>query len=84
MLGSVHFSVSPGSITDIPILLQNRGDEADTFRLNVRGLPEGWILTNSTLTNLSPNESLEIELTLRVPRSPQAALQTPTPSRRPT
>ncbi|HKG55467.1 MAG TPA: hypothetical protein VKB04_14485, partial [Anaerolineales bacterium] len=73
MLGSVHFSVSPGSITDIPILLQNRGDEADTFRLNVRGLPEGWILTNSTLTNLSPNESLEIQLTLRVPRSPQAA-----------
>jgi Tol biopolymer transport system component len=73
MLGSVHFSVSPGSITDIPILLQNRGDEADTFRLNVRGLPEGWILTNSTLTNLLPNESLEIQLTLRVPRSPQAA-----------
>jgi Tol biopolymer transport system component len=73
MLGSVHFSVSPGSITDIPILLQNRGEEADTFRLSVRGLPEGWILTNSTLTNLSPNESLEIQLTLRVPRSSQAA-----------
>ena len=73
MLGSVHFSVSPGSITDISILLQNRGEEADTFRLSVRGLPEGWILTNSTLTNLSPNESLEIQLTLRVPRSPQAA-----------
>src|SRR5689334_23177901 len=39
MLGSVHFSVSPGSMLDIPILLQNRGDEEDTFRLSVRGFP---------------------------------------------
>ena len=73
MLGSVHFSVSPGSIIDIPILLQNRGDEEDSFRLNVRGLPESWIATSSTLTRLTPNESAEIQLTLRVPRSPQAA-----------
>ena len=72
MLGSVHFSVSPGSIIDIPILLQNRGDEEDTFRLNVRGLPESWVASNSTLTRLWPNDSLEIQLTLRVPRSPQA------------
>src|ERR1041385_5067535 len=72
MLGSVHFAVSPGSITDIPILLQNRGDEADTFRLNVRGLPENWVSTNATNTRLEPNESLEIQLTLQVPRSPDA------------
>src|SRR5919198_1788331 len=43
MLGSVQFAVSPGSILDIPILLQNRGEEEDSFRLNVRGLPESWI-----------------------------------------
>lgn len=73
MLGSVHFSASPGSILDIPILLQNRGEEKDTFRLQVRGLPESWVYTNSTLTTLAPNETLEIQLTLRVPRSPQAA-----------
>jgi hypothetical protein len=72
MLGSVHFSVTPGSIIDIPILLQNHGNEEDTFRLNVRGLPESWIATNSTLTTLEPNASAEIELTLRVPRSAEA------------
>jgi uncharacterized membrane protein len=73
MLGSLHFSASPGSILDIPILLQNRGEAEDGFRLHVRGLPEGWVSTNSTVTTLGSNESSEIRFTLRVPRSPEAA-----------
>jgi uncharacterized membrane protein len=73
MLGSLHFSASPGSLIDIPILLQNRGDEKDGFRLHVRGLPEGWVSINSTITTLGPNESSELHFTLRVPRSSEAA-----------
>ena len=73
MLGSVHFSVSPGSMIELPILLQNRGDVEDTFRVNVRGLPEGWVSINSNQIMLEPNESQEIQLTLQIPRSPQAA-----------
>ncbi|HSB66694.1 MAG TPA: hypothetical protein VLD65_08945, partial [Anaerolineales bacterium] len=73
MLGSLHFSASPGSVIEIPILLQNRGEEKDSFRLHVRGLPEGWVSTNSTITALEPNESSEVLFTLRVPRSPEAA-----------
>jgi hypothetical protein len=72
MIGSIHFSVNPGSIIDIPILLENRGEEEDTFRLNVIGLPENWISTNSTITRLEPNTSMEIQLTLQIPRSYQA------------
>jgi Tol biopolymer transport system component len=72
MLGSLHFSASPGSIIDIPILLQNRGEEKDSFRLQVRGLPEGWVSTNSTITTLEPKESSEIHFSLRVPRLPEA------------
>ncbi len=72
MLGSLHFSASPGSIIDIPILLQNGGEEKDSFRLRVRGLPESWVSSNSTVTTLGPKESVEIKLTLRIPRSPQA------------
>ena len=72
MLGSVHFSVSPGSIIEIPILLQNRGAEEDSFRLNVTGLPPTWISTNSTVTRLDPDASAEIQLSLQIPRSPQA------------
>jgi Tol biopolymer transport system component len=72
MLGTIHFAATPGSSIDIPILLQNRGDEEDGFRLNVSGLPSNWVQTNSTLTRLEPNAVTEIELTLNIPRSPQA------------
>ena len=73
MLGSIHFAITPGTNIDIPILLQNRGDELDSFRLSVTGLPANWISTNSTLTRLEPNASVEIQLTIQVPRSPEAA-----------
>jgi WD40-like Beta Propeller Repeat/Bacterial TSP3 repeat len=72
MLASVHFSVTPGTSIDIPILLQNRGDEEDSFRLSITDLPVPWVSSNSTLTRLEPNASAEIQLTLQVPRSPQA------------
>ena len=73
MLGSIHFAMTPGTSIDIAILLQNRGDEEDSFRLNITGLPAHWVSTNSTLTRLEPKASAEIQLTLQVPRSPQAA-----------
>ena len=72
-LGSIQFAVTPGTGIDIPVLLQNRGEEEDVFRLSVTGLPPLWISSNSTLTRLEPNSSTEIVLTLQVPRSPQAA-----------
>src|SRR5512145_945155 len=46
MLGAVQFSVAPGTSIDIPILLQNRGDEEDGFRLNITGIPAHWITTS--------------------------------------
>ena len=72
LLGSVHYAVMPGSSVTVPILLQNRGAEEDSFRLNVTGLPPNWVTTNSMITALEPNTSAEIQLTLQVPRSPQA------------
>ncbi|RPJ23577.1 MAG: hypothetical protein EHM33_20480, partial [Chloroflexi bacterium] len=74
MLDSIHFSVSPGSSSlHIPILLQNRGLEEDSFRLSVEGIPANWISTNSALTRLEPSTSREILLTIHVPRASQAA-----------
>src|SRR5215211_7736628 len=72
MLGAIHYSVTPGTGIEIPILLQNRGDEEDSFRLHVTGLPAGWVSSNSMITRLEPNTSAEIQLTLQVPRSSQA------------
>ncbi|HXQ34233.1 MAG TPA: hypothetical protein VN843_09485, partial [Anaerolineales bacterium] len=72
MLGSLHFSVIPGSTVHIPILLQNRGLQEDTFRLTVSGIPANWISTNSPMTTLEPSVSKEVMVTVHVPRSPQA------------
>jgi TolB protein len=72
MLDSVHFSISPGSSINIPVLLQNRGLKEDSFQLSVKGIPANWVSTNSTLTRLEPSSSKEIRLTIRAPRSPEA------------
>lgn len=71
-LGAIEFAVTPGNSLEIPMLLQNRGEETDSFRLDVSGLPATWVSSNSTLTRLEPNTTVEIQLTLQVPRSPQA------------
>jgi len=72
MLGATHFSVFPGSTIHIPILLQNRGSQADNFRLHITGIPANWISTNSALTILEPAESKEVIVTVHTPRAPQA------------
>jgi uncharacterized membrane protein len=73
LLGSLQYPIVPGSTVHIPILLQNRGLEEDTFRLTIAGIPSNWISTNSALTRLEPSASKEVMVTVHVPRSPQAA-----------
>jgi Tol biopolymer transport system component len=74
MLGSIHFSVVPGSSITIPVFLQNNGPKEDAFQLSMEGIPANWISTNALFTKLGPSESQEIEFTLRVPRSPEAGV----------
>jgi Tol biopolymer transport system component len=70
LLGSIHFSVAPGSTITIPILLQNRGLDDDSYQLSIDGLPPTWISTNSTVTRLDPSASQEIQVSIFVPRAP--------------
>jgi Tol biopolymer transport system component len=74
MLGSIYFSVVPGSSVTIPILLQNNGLKEDVFQLSIEGIPANWISTNALFTKLGPSESQEIEFTLLVPRSSEAGV----------
>ncbi|MFT3894480.1 MAG: DUF5050 domain-containing protein [Anaerolineales bacterium] len=70
LLGSVHFSVAPGSSITIPILLRNRALEEDSYQLSIEGLPPTWISTNSTVTRLDASADQEIHVTIFVPRAP--------------
>ena len=72
MLGSIHFSVAPGSNIHIPVILQNRGTVDDSFQLIVKGIPASWVSTNSALTKLEASKSKEVQLTIRAPHSPEA------------
>ena len=74
MLGSIYFSVVPGSSITIPVLLQNNGLKEDVFQLSIDGIPANWISTNAVFTKLGSSENQEIEFTLRVPRSPEAGV----------
>jgi hypothetical protein len=72
MLSSIQFSISPGSSITIPVHLQNRGLEEDSFRLTIEGIPAGWISTNSVITQMEPSSIKEIQITIRAPRSAEA------------
>ena len=73
-LGSIYFSVTPGSSITIPVLLQNHGLQDDVFQLSIEGLPANWISTNAIFTKLQPSESQEIEFAIYVPHSPEAGV----------
>lgn len=73
-LGSIYFSVTPGSSVTIPVLLQNHGLNQDTFQVSVDDIPTNWITTNTLFTKLEPSRSKEIELTIHVPRSAEAGV----------
>ena len=73
-LGSIYFSVAPGSSVTVPVLLQNHGLKEDVFQLTVEGIPANWISTNALFTKLEPAGSQEIEFSVRVPRSAEAGV----------
>ncbi len=73
-LGSIYFSVAPGSSVTVPVLLQNHGLKEDAFQLNIEGIPASWISTNAVVTTLQASGSHEIEFTIQVPHSPEAGV----------
>ena len=72
MMDSVQFSVSPGSMATVPVLLLNQGLEADSFRLRVTGIPVNWISTRTPKVRLEPGEKKEVEFSIQPPHSPSS------------
>ena len=71
LLTSVQYSVAPGDNIVVPVMLVNRGLEADTLRLNVKGISSLWISTVTPDARLAPAESREIEFKISIPRASQ-------------
>ena len=72
MIGAINFPVMPGSSVSIPLLLENRGISADSFRFNITGIPRNWVSTTSSVIRLAAGESKEMMFTINLPRSSAA------------
>jgi Tol biopolymer transport system component len=72
-LSHVQFVVTPGNRIVVPLLLQNRGLAADTFRLEVKGLPAAWLALPEALNRLDPGEQKGIEFSIFPPRAPESS-----------
>ncbi len=72
LVDSVQFTVAPGSSTTFTLVLANNGLTPDTLRMQVEGIPMGWVSTSSPVTKLEPGEKREIPITLHPPRAPES------------
>ncbi len=72
LIGAIDFPVTPGSSVSIPLLLENRGISADSFRFNISGIPRSWVSTTSSVIQLAAGESKEMIFTINLPRSSTA------------
>ncbi|GAB3248674.1 hypothetical protein GCM10027456_20880 [Kineosporia babensis] len=67
MLDSARVRVGPGGQERIPVLVQNRGQRHETFRVEVIGLPEGWWQLQPSEIELSGGEEGTVLLVLHPP-----------------
>ncbi len=68
---SLNISVAPGSSTEVPILMFNRGPAADTFLIHVHGIPTEWIQKSPQSQRVPAHGQREIQITISPPRTAQ-------------
>jgi hypothetical protein len=71
LLAATEFPVVPGSSTTIPLVLLNRGLDADTFALSVAGIPSAWVYAPAVTLSLAPGQQQEVMLSIQPPPSAQ-------------
>ena len=72
LLGSVNFSIVPGTSIIVPMILKNHGINEDSFILSVEGIPTNWVTTTSPLTKVPAGQSKQTQFNIQIPRSAQA------------
>jgi len=72
LLGSLNFSVVPGTSITVPMILKNHGINEDSFILSVEGIPPNWVTTTSPLTKVPAGQSKQTQFDIQIPRSSQA------------
>jgi len=69
-LTSHEFSVAPGQILSIPVLIHNKGTTDQSLTLSISGIPSNWVSVPSPLVHLAPGEQREMVLIVQPPAFP--------------
>ena len=72
LLGSLNFSVVPGTRITVPMILKNHGINDDNFILSVEGIPTNWVTTTSPQTGVPAGQSKQTQFDIQIPRTSQA------------
>jgi hypothetical protein len=72
LMAATEFAVEPGGSVTVPLVVLNRGMDADAFRLGVAGIPMEWVSTEQAEIRLRPGEQREVALTVQLPRTSQS------------
>jgi TolB protein len=71
-LWSTEYAVSPGTNTNIPLLIVNESADADNYQVFTEGAPAGWLMVPAPLTRVAPGDQVESQLQVQLPKSPVA------------
>ena len=70
LLEGVQYAVTSGEKLEISAVLINQGLGADTFRLAIEDLPEGWTIVPEPILQLQPGEVRKALFIIQPPRHP--------------
>ncbi len=67
-----QYSIAPGGILEIPLMLTNLSGVTDQVRITIEGIPMVWVSTEQPVLVLQPGEERQITLTIQPPAPPDA------------
>lgn len=65
-------AVAPGRNAEIVLILFNRSQEPDTFRIAIDGIPTSWIPHQSLIVSIPGSSQREMRIVLQPPRTPES------------
>lgn len=72
LLKTPNITVTPGSSTNVSLVVINQNQSTDRFRITVAGIPDLWLSAPPPLVELPSNARQEVNLTIHPPRSPDS------------
>ena len=72
LLKTQNSAVTPGSSTNVSLVVINQNQSTDRFRITVSGIPDLWLSAPPPLVELPSNARQEVNLTIHPPRSPDS------------